>query len=236
MRLRRLQNEGIEQFEDYLSTLTTEYPDDFPEDLLQDPALARLVEPNIDVETIGFETRFDVGEYLFRKLDGILNIDTDKKLWTWLALFYFRELCPEDTFGRRKPNEMARWILEIANFRTYYRHLLSGPFNIYRAYRDEPDAALALLCTRPDQISDVVEQLSSRQELVTNRSVVRAATHLYVDKASGKLKTHAPGKGPGSARRLADVVNQFDLTYDLYSMTTDEILDTLPAEFDYFKT
>jgi hypothetical protein len=44
-----------------------------------------------------------------------------------------------------------------------------------------PHRALGLLCRPLDSPGDVVEQLASRQELVTNRGIIELATRLYVD-------------------------------------------------------
>ena len=75
----------------------------------------------------------------------------------------------------RKPGALARHIPEPGNFQRYYRHLLAGPYRIYRAHRDDPQRALALLCQPLDSPGDVVEQLASRQELVTNRGIMELA-------------------------------------------------------------
>ncbi|MFQ5653524.1 MAG: hypothetical protein ACE5GW_02190 [Planctomycetota bacterium] len=53
-----------------------------------------------------------------------------------------------------------------------------------------------------------------------------AVRHAHID---------AGGKGRGSARRLADLANQLDLTWDLHTMKAEELLEILPAEFDRFK-
>jgi hypothetical protein len=58
---------------------------------------------------------------------------------------------------------------------------------------------------------------------------------MYLDASNNQPKRGAGGKGPGSARRLADVLNQFDVTWDLYSMSYEEVLAMLPGEFDRFR-
>ncbi|MFO7599969.1 MAG: hypothetical protein R6X27_09205 [Candidatus Desulfacyla sp.] len=40
---------------------------------------------------------------------------------------------------------------------------------------------------------------------------------------------------PGTLYRFIDVVQQLDLTYDLYSMTGEQILQLLPNEFDRWR-
>jgi len=39
---------------------------------------------------------------------------------------------------------------------------------------------------------------------------------------------------PGSARRLAAVLMQFDLTYDLHELTAEGLIEMLPKEFSKF--
>jgi hypothetical protein len=48
------------------------------------------------------------------------------------------------------------------------------------------------------------------------------------------VKRGAAGSGPGSARRFADILNQFDLTWDLYAMKMLAIRQMMPAEFKRF--
>jgi hypothetical protein len=130
---------------------------------------------------------------------------------------------------------LVRWIPEVNNFQRYYRHLLAGPYRIFRAHRDDPERALALLCGPLDKPGDIVEQLASRQEIVTNKAIMLGATRLYIDPATRKPRRGAGGRSGGSPRRLADVLKQFDVTWDLYAMTADNLLGLLPSEFDRFR-
>ena len=237
MRLHRLTEAGLQQFNDFLDSLQTDIPMEWPEHVLTDPTTSQSVEPQLEIERVAFDNRFEAGRYLNEVLGnaGIPGLIQDKGLWAWLSLFYFDQLCPPKAEGRRKPGERARWIPAVGNFRKYYRHLLAGPYRIYRAHRDNPERAFGLLCNPVCKPGDIAEQLAARQELVTNAAIVDAATALYVDPASRQPKRGAAGRGGGSARRLADVLNQFDLTWDLYAMDTEEILGLLPSEFDRFR-
>ena len=236
MKVRRLNIAGIEQFERFLDSLTDAAPLAVPLAALTAPETSESLGVELEVEHRAFASRMDLGSYLFKKLNrsGLLDIDADRGIWAWLALFYFESLCPADRFGRRTPGNRARWILDPHNFQRYYRHLLAGPYRIVRAYPEQPEIAMCILCGSPDKPGELVEQLASRQELVTNRAIIGAATRLYYDADSGKLKRGAGGKGRGSPRRLADVLQQFDVTYDLYTLDTDELSQLLPKEFDRF--
>lgn len=238
MRLRRLTTEGISRFSIYLSNLKMEPTLDPPRYLLEDNVFSAAVEPDIDIEEIKFITRFDAATYLDKKLSvlGFIAPERDEGLWAWLALFYFDQLCTRDKQNGRKVGEHARYIVAVHNFQRFYRHLLLGPFMIYRAHADEPTRARGVLATALGSPGDIVEQLASRQELITNRAVMAAVTSLYVDAETGKLKRGSGGKGGGSPRRLADLLNQFDVTYDLYAMGDAGLIALLPAEFDRFKS
>ena len=65
---------------------------------------------------------------------------------------------------------------------------------------------------------------------------MEAATLLYLRNRKGKPKSGAISrKRPGTLFRFIDVIQQLDLNYDLYSMTGQEVLQLLPAEFDSWK-
>jgi hypothetical protein len=78
-------------------------------------------------------------------------------------------------------------------------------------------------------------ELANRQELITNPAIVAAATRLYYDPSKGRLKRSGSKGTPGTIRRFAEVLVQLDVVWDLYSMSVDELIEMLPAEFDRFR-
>jgi hypothetical protein len=221
----------------FIDSLTTDDPQSYPEYLLTDESCTEILKQDIDIRQRSFKNRFEVGKFfneIFAAVE-IKDIERDRGLWSWLALFYFEEICDTYPDGSPKPGERARWIPDIWNFRKYYRHLLASPFRIYNTYKNEPKTALVLLCKPHYRPGEVVEQLSAYQEVVTNSSLIKAATKLYVNDQNDGHKRGVAGKGPGSSRRLVDVISQLELTWDLYSLNANEILEILPSEFDRFK-
>lgn len=238
MKIRSLNSVGINRFINFIDSLKTNEPEKYPDDLLiSDQYSDVLSETAPEIEMRSFKNRFELAEYLFEKLDnaGYSHAEKDRGLWSWLSLFYFNEICQKDNNNVYKPGALARWVPESKNFQRYYRHLLAGPYRIYKAHSDQPERALALLCGSIQKPGDLVEQLASRMELVTNKALINVSTELYYDDTGKKLKKGAGGKGPGSPRRLADLINQLNLTYDLYAMNSDEIVALLPSEFNKFK-
>jgi hypothetical protein len=167
---------------------------------------------------------------------GFALPERDRGLWTWLTLFYFDEVCPADGNGNREPQDEARLMPLLDNHQRFYRHLLLGPFLIVRAHRDQPERAIAMLCNPLWKPGEIVEQLASRKELVTNRGVVELATRLYYDAEKKSFKRGAGSSVKGAARRLATLLNQLDLTFYLYGMSAEELLALLPKEFDRFRS
>ncbi len=99
---------------------------------------------------------------------------------------------------------------------------------------------VAIVLHQPlDEPGDYVEQLASRQERISNRGLVEAATHLYFDPVKQKYKRSGQARDkPGTLRRFVDVLEQLELTYDLYffhESGADLFLELLPQEFKKWK-
>lgn len=236
MNLGQMSEAGLDRFSEYLAGARGGEPLEPPRSLLSDPESSLVFSEEIEVDPNRvFGSRFECAEYLNEALADLPpGGDRDVGMWAWLSLLYFEQLCPANGNGQRRIGETARYIPSPNAFQRFYRHLLLGPFLVYRAHRECPDVARAVLANPVNAPGDIVEQLASRQELVSNPTVMRVATKLYVN-SKGSLKRGAGGKGPGSPRRLVDIVNQFDLTYDLYAMAGDDLIELLPREFDQFR-
>ena len=235
MTIRRFNGDGIQAFKDFLADVRSGAASGPPGDLIQTDSLSAIATDEILVPPWNFPNRFTLGKALCTLFDEpkLRDCRRDTGVWTWLAAVYFTELCP-DSDGVRRPGETARWIPEEGDFRKYYRHLLAGPERIYRAHRRQPEVAMAVLAQPAHRPGDVAEQLSARQERISNPTVMAVASRLYVRKRA--LRRGAAGRGPGSARRFAAVLNQLDLTWDLYDLEPEGLLRLLPAEFDAFRS
>jgi hypothetical protein len=237
MKLRRLNDLGLHRMGEFLDSLTSDTPQEYPAALLTDPAASEDLPVDVEIEQHDFVSRFEAARYLDGCLTnvGIPDLDRDKGLWAWLSLFYFDQLYPKNKRGKKKPGERARWIPVFDDYTKYYRHLLAGPYRIFKFHEDNPERALVVLCGPVHVHGELAEQLGAYQEIVTNKAVMEAATSLYVDPVSKTARRGVGGKGAGSPRRLAAVLGQFDVTWDLYAMTCSALLDVLPAEFNRFK-
>jgi hypothetical protein len=236
MKLRKFNNHGVAAFNAYLDALETAPALPVPSNLLDDPQYSEPVSVSVDLDQQPFENRYAAAAYLHGKLSlaGLPDLDRDKGLWAWLTLLYFDAVCPLKA-GARSLGERARYIPAFENYTKYYRHLLASPYRIYKAHRDNPERAMAVLAGMLNSPGDIAEQLAARQEMITNKTLMETATRLYIDPATKKARRGAGGKSGGSARRLADIINQFDVTWDLYAMQVPELIGVLPKEFNRYK-
>lgn len=237
MKLRRLTPTGSESFATYLSQLRDDPKLPPPVWLLEDDK-ASVPVADIEVTERVFANRLAAASFLYELFEAaeLTNVDRDAGLWTWLTLFYFDQVCPPKKGKERKAfKEEFRYIPAMANFQKYYRHLLYGPYVIFSQHRSEIERASALLIGPVDVSNDVIEQIASRLEYVANPDLVSAVTKLYVDPEKQDYKYGAKGSGKGSPRRLATVLQQFDLTFDISGMNSTAILELLPSEFDRFR-
>lgn len=237
MKLHRFNRDGVSAFASYRVRLVLEPTLAPPYELLEDPAFTELVSDSVEVAQRGFSTRLEAGIILNDLISSarIERPERDQGLWTWLTLLFFDDACPANGRGERKPFAEERLVAIVDNHQRFYRHLLLGPYLIVRAHLDDPQRAIAMLCNPVSEPGEIAGQLASRKELVTNHAVAELATKLYYDPEKGSFKRGAGSKIKGSPRRLADLLNQLDLTYYLYGMNSNEILALLPKEFDRFR-
>jgi hypothetical protein len=161
------------------------------------------------------------------------ELEGDTGFWSWLSLYYFESVCSPSR-GRRDPGKLERHVISEKG-RARYRHLLASPYLIHKQLRPVYQIGMAVLNGPVHQPGEVVEQLVGCQDLIGNRAVVEAYTALYYDHSEGDNKRGVAGRGRGCASRFGIVLNQFDRTFDLGSMSASQIIDLLPVEFDRYR-
>jgi hypothetical protein len=233
-RARRLTEKGISQFRDYLAKLRKDRSLAIPERLLVDPECSESIRGAPSVERPGFATKRQAAEYLAKSLAplGASDIMRDAGLWSWLALYYFQDICPKDSEGKRKPVADPHYILDAQNSKRRYRHLLATPYQIINVM---PDHNRIFLDAPLSVHGDLVEQTMGRLYLIRLAPVREIMDRLYYDKERGKAKRGIISKKekPGDLRnRLPIRIRQLQKTYDVAGLTGDQLLDLLGSEFD----
>ena len=234
MKLRRFNKKGIQRFEEILESFRQGSSVEAPLDIIYSDETSERVLPSTKFDVPIFDSRLELARFVDKllvtaRIQGHMD---DIGLWSWLAAVFIDSTCPKNNRGIRKPGKSYRHI-PSSNWRDFYRHLIRGPVRIVRLFKDNLDAAAIVLCQKPQSPGDFVEQLASRQERITNPAIIETANRLYFDRNTEKPKQGASPnwRKPGTLRRFGDVLDQLDLTYDLYSMSADDLAGLLPNEF-----
>lgn len=237
VRIRRLNDEGLKRFHSFLDSFggDSERPLTDIDSVLTDLGTTEHV-PGIvkaDRDAV-FTRRFDLAAYLYKRVPSLDLPDPtrDVGLWAWLALLWFEQLAPIEGKSR-KVGELAKWIPQPGW--KYYRHVVLGPYLLYSANEDRPERAMAVLFNPPHTPGELVGQLAATQDVAQSKAAIGAATELYYDPVRKEPKRGAGGSGPGSPRRYRTVLDQFDCTFDLQSISALELLQMLPKEFAKFR-
>jgi hypothetical protein len=234
--VRALNSTGIERFRAYLARLRGGISADPPRELLEDAAYASELMVEVMVEERGFASRLDAGKYLYKLLGALPPEDAErnKGLWAWMSLFFFDQVCPKRKDGARRPGQDYRHIPDFS-YRNRHRHLLYGPYQVYRRHGAD---AILLLSGPVHSENAIYHEIASRQDLIANKGVVEAALNLYLDRtrAAPKQGSQDPKAPPGTIRRFVRVLQQLEVTYDIYGLSGKQILELLPREFNAWRT
>lgn len=228
--LRRLNATGIKAFREFLAQIRsgTEFQQS-PAVLYADTTSER-VSADIRIDTKRFKRKLDLAHHLHAELAPIHSpqLMLDDGLWSWLALFYFDQLSPIGSDGKRRPREDYHYIPAKNGYQSD-RHLLSGPYKLYALHGEH---ARLLLFPPVHQHGRFIFDLGWRRELVLNRGLIEAIDLLYWNPRTRRPRRGATtGSNPGNLRRFITVIQQLDFNYDLFGMSGQEIVELLPEEF-----
>ena len=249
MKLRRFTSAGVEMARQYLAAVkesndvenVTLNGQPFTRAaLISSPAYSDAIPALADIdldETRTFDTTFAFCEYF----DSLIHDHNpqayreDVDFWTWLAMVYLPQLVKVKS-GKVVTGAEARLVYSVSSHLLRHRHLFCYPFYLYNNYRTTPDICKVVLWHNLNTYNDLVEQILSRQFVVQNPALLKAANTLYFDLNVGKAKPGAAGDGAGGVRRFIVLVDQLARTRDFFDMEDYEVfIQMLPKEFERFK-
>ena len=207
-----------------------------PEDVidLHDPAVVSVVPGTKPFDVRQFTTAHELAEAILGALGSrsLQELLPNLGLWAWLTFVLRDVVFPLDKAGVRALGEVHRWYPSNPNdFWKAQRHLVRMPVTLLATLGRNADH---LLCGLPSVHGEIREQLTSQQAMF-HPAFQGAARALYYDDAGKKLKRGTGVKTGGSPRRLAKVRKQFDVTWDLFALSSDRLIEMLPNEFDRFR-
>jgi hypothetical protein len=228
---------GNKEFIDFIINLKKDDSIPIPSHILDQLPFTEVFRPEINIENKQFATRFEFGAYLHSIFKDYPR-DTlvkNEGLWNWLSLFYVDQLIPENVRGKKIVGEISRYAYN-SHYTSFYRHLVAGSWDIYSRYGED---SKLFLYTPMNKTSQLILDLACRQNIISNRNLIKVVQILYWQNEGnglGAIKRGAVTKTkPGSLARLIAILNQLDTTYDFYGMNPEDILTLLPAEFDLWK-
>lgn len=233
MRVRRLNSHGLSEFSSFVSELRDGVTSALPSHLLDSEDSSESIDLAVEVPEVTFASRFDMGVLLV-DLFGDADIQEyhgDPGFWSWFALLWFEQLCPNKN-QIWKPSKEYNYILS-ADYRHRPRHSVFMTWQLVDRYRED---ARFMLCRDPSIRGEIAEQLLARQSFLTSDAAMRLASSLYMDTTSGTFKTGAAAReSAGCVPRFIMWLQQLQLTYDIHSITKKQLESLLPDEFDRFR-
>ncbi len=201
---------------------------------LSDRSLVAAIPETESFKVNDWNTAKEMAEAIIQSAgtESVDSLLTRKGLWAWLAFVLRAQLFPRRRDSKRKLGEIHRWYpSDLNDYQKGQRHLVRMPVLLLYSFSDTADH---LLCGKPSVPGEVREQLTSQQDMFhsTFQAVARA---LYYDPEEGTLRRGTAGKLGGSARRLAQVRKQLDVTWDLLALSPEQLLEKLPEEFNRFR-
>jgi hypothetical protein len=233
--VRRFNADGIEAFRKELAECRTAPSRDIPLGMVTDPMLTELVLPHVEIELRGFKTKGEAADYfhgLFQEIPKQQLLD-DAGFWTWLSLYYFDIVCPKQS-GVRKVRNDYTYVYEAKSIRHFYRHLL---FVSWRTLDIAPTHNRLLLSTSISSLDKFSSEVIKRLYMTRIPCFFEVLDRLYWDEKRGRARpgvTNFSKVTAGNlAHRLPIRIRQLEKTYDLHSLTADQLLSLLGDEFAF---
>ena len=229
--LRRLTGDGIKRARDFLAHVR-EHPrarDRPPQELLFGERYSRAFESCVEVEPSVFRRRRDAAEYLAPRLEPIKHrIGDDAKFWSWLGMYYFEHIVRIRDGAVRLSRLDETFVVDSGDprsLRNRYRHYLWGS---WRLYEQHGEGAAYLLNEEITSWSIIADRGFGAVRIFNSEGVIQLILRLYTE--GGRQK---PGsfRGHGGLRHLVRVLDQLELTHDVYGMQPDALIEILPEPF-----
>jgi len=226
---------GIAAFKDFLQSTRDGKNRQNPVELLDDSGLNQVGYEDVTVESRSFASRRDAAEYFHQRFKLIPSVElrNDAGLWTWLSLFYFDQICPEID-GERKVRNDYTYIFMPDQSLYFYRHLL---FVAWYAKYVSPMHNRLFLDTTIYQLDKFTQDIMKRLYLTRIDCIFEVLDRLYWDRQTNRPRkgVNSPGKITAGdlTHRFPTRIRQLEKTYDLMSLSADQLLELLGEEFSH---
>ncbi len=236
MILREFNEAGIQAFREFLAKCRETPTTPIPPQLLEDDALSAEISPSVTVSPTHLTTKADAAGYLDSVLGHLPDQDmvaNSAGLWTWLSLLLFDEVCPAEDGVRSVKNDYY-YVFEPRKPRHFYRHLL---FISWRILRIAPKHNRLFLSSSLSSLDKVTTEVMKRLYLTRIPCIFEVLDRLYWDPARGRARsgvvTQEKVNRGDLLHRLPLRIRQLEMTYDLFSLNADQLIELLGEEFQH---
>jgi hypothetical protein len=232
MIVRQFRPDGIEAFRVFLASCRDKPAKPIPLELLEDDRLTEVAKPGLEVEPRALATKADAARYLSSVLAPLPDAEVAENagLWTWLTLFFFDDVCPPRN-GRRTVKNDYHYIFEPKNPRHFYRHLL---FISWRVVKVAPVHNRLFLSSSLSILDKVTTEVMKRLYVTRIPCAFEVLDRLYWNDARGKARAGIVGqeiRRGDLTHRFPLRIRQLEKTYDLLSLSAEQLLELLGDEF-----
>ena len=199
----------------------------------------KVIDSSVDLPKGPFKNRYDFAEKLYTALgpEIVEKHMFNSNLWTWLACYYFSELCVSKrgeyiSGGRRNYlGDISRINLNTTNAYRIYRHLVWGPVRVYYYCGNSSKKLLS----KPLHTSgDEFEQVVSRRHLVNVAGLDFCNKIGWDSKRRDWVSGFGSSNHPWAIRNVALTLNQLSVNYSISDCESpdsqEKILALFPSE------
>ena len=178
-----------------------------------------------------FEDKLSVGKYFARVFSN--GFQPCIGVWNWLAVFYYKQLLN----SRGAIGELQRLFVPENFYRYNFRHLLKGPSDVCMFYKKNKEEAdlneiRFLLMDKVNVNGEFYRRFVERPDMRKNLCFIQIAKMLFYDEETKGFKKNFNVKEHMS--RLIKVWKQYERSFDMYRMPSEEIVNKLLRKHDEF--
>ena len=174
-----------------------------------------------------FENKLSVGKYFLHIFPE--NFQPDKETWNWLAIFYYKQLLHD----HKKIGELQRLFISGNSQDYHYRHLLQAPYNICKFYKKNVNDLKFLLLDKVNKNGILYRRIVENSEIRKNLEFMKVARQFFYDENTKLLKKDISIRK--SIERLIKVWRQYERSFDMYHMPSEQIINKLLSKHDEFR-
>lgn len=208
-------------------------PDGLSEAFLDSPEFTEVVAEGVQLPEGPFAGKYEFGHALAEAMGGDLASKAlaDDAVWPWLSYLYRDLVMPIKQQGRFVGSHHRHFISNLGerSSKSHHRHLVRAAVATVLRFGEHARCLMGKI----DEHTTYEEQMMSRREsirLAGATEIVKAVGTLYFDPKKGRHKRNAAKNAPGSMIRLIEVINQLDVSYEIESLSAEELLALLPKK------